>query len=1478
VNSFPELTLDDFKDVESPKSGGMPELTLEDFGIEGGDTDASKTRTETKAGSKGASPELDTGTQGQVRVRDTSQDGLETVNPEEGSVGDPFLDLSNRIENSPIGNYVGAIADLIVGTPKFIGVKLPQYAFEGAKVASGNETIGHAIGSLLKEAVPQGREIARGFQEPVGSKPFASSVIQSLMLGAPGLELVKGVKPKVEIPLRDIEKPPVQEAVAAEKPPIQIEEPTAIPPTEKKPPVQEEPVSDEFPQLTEEDFAGPAITEDVLKQMDEEQPALFFSQEKPQELTVEKTPSESDIESGETNAGLGTEREGIGIEEQPRTEGIESGTETGAAPEMAPGLGTGGQALEGAHRQAYELSQHIGERVAVGQPDSVIEAAQAAAFDNARGSLSSTGAFNQDFMVKSAMRAAGRERARLAESMDKPIGEGESDTLHDIIPSDQIPPDQAVAKNDRNNRVNKLLSELPEREQAIVRGVSMEGKTIEQVGAELGISHQRVSQLHARALDTLRKRMTETEEGLRLSKGNLAETEGDVYLLPRELREAFTPKDTKSRLLDAIQKHLGATARIRSVGLSSERLSALGPTRDTAKLASQVSKAERLANKLGLKVNWFRSDVPIQEAGAHLSGVREIAINVDALRNNDPVHIIAAHEVGHGLKTLHPELWRDLANEIRDNARSNPEALKAFNDRLRANGYKESQLLDELVSDVVADVLKNPGRFAEAMGAQPRLVARVMAAIHDILARITNRLRGAPETKTTSAMAGEAMGDIKAMRQSVMDAFRKANDKAQALDIVSEAQGLDLAMKKGKLDPTNPLARTVNLNREIREGSDVDTKALIYAERKANDFRMEFNRDAKDLHAMEYMVDEGRNLENLQKARELIETSKSKAPFVKEELDAVNHAIDNFDRLSKTPTSYDSVLQRQSQLENMTGAARHGTVDNYVSHFFEEFPEEKNSFMGWFDQMSRGPRMSRYFTKNRTFKTRAEAIHEGFKPLTKNLADNAQVRLATGQRLILQQKFIDDMTRMRTDKGFQPVYRTLKDSPRGYEPVKLSNGVTVYAHPEFHDLLKSLYSDSVIRQYRAGRAALKTSAVLKTVSLGIDTFHAFQVAFRNLAASKGMTRLGYKKGLGLLEYSKEGIQTALERKEITPAIAKYATDNRVLANKLISLGAQVGRWSDNLLGEARFHFPGLSKATEWIFQKEARGMLMQALVENAKRNMRRFPELGEREALKRTVREMNDEFGNSRVLRSATLRDMAQLTFLAPTWWITQLRSELRAYKQLGQVPVDVLRGKGLRMGTVAQAKATGLLATFMAYQAANYLTTGHSTLGNEKGHKLDLYLPIGRGLFISPFTTWFKYADQLVRLITEQGKSVPGAVGTMLGYKFHRLPQALYTLFTGRATFGPQPKTPGGVYRASLAEAIPIPMQFSGVIKQDPNSMIGYGFNVPFTKNTQWDEITKQALSGIGQHATIERPPTMIRTPARSPRTRPSRRRVRRY
>ncbi len=96
-------------------------------------------------------------------------------------------------------------------------------------------------------------------------------------------------------------------------------------------------------------------------------------------------------------------------------------------------------------------------------------------------------------------------------SLDAPVGEeGDETWVHFLADQRPSPEDNAMEHLDGDERarwIREALAELPAREEKIIRDrlLKDEGRTLESLGQELGVSKERVRQLEARALTKLRR-------------------------------------------------------------------------------------------------------------------------------------------------------------------------------------------------------------------------------------------------------------------------------------------------------------------------------------------------------------------------------------------------------------------------------------------------------------------------------------------------------------------------------------------------------------------------------------------------------------------------------------------------------------------------------------------------------------------------------------------------------------------------------------------------------------------------------------------------------------------------------------------------------------------------------------------------------------------------------------------------------------
>ena len=79
-----------------------------------------------------------------------------------------------------------------------------------------------------------------------------------------------------------------------------------------------------------------------------------------------------------------------------------------------------------------------------------------------------------------------------------------------LVPSEPPSPDRLFEQDEVRDRVRGALSQLPARERRIIGLYYFGEATMKQIGSQIGVNESRVSQLHARAMQRLRKILTGT--------------------------------------------------------------------------------------------------------------------------------------------------------------------------------------------------------------------------------------------------------------------------------------------------------------------------------------------------------------------------------------------------------------------------------------------------------------------------------------------------------------------------------------------------------------------------------------------------------------------------------------------------------------------------------------------------------------------------------------------------------------------------------------------------------------------------------------------------------------------------------------------------------------------------------------------------------------------------------------------------------
>ena len=74
-----------------------------------------------------------------------------------------------------------------------------------------------------------------------------------------------------------------------------------------------------------------------------------------------------------------------------------------------------------------------------------------------------------------------------------------------LVPSEPVSPDKAYEECEVRDRIRAAIRSLPPRERKVIGLYYYREATMKQIGAEIGVNESRVSQLHARAIQRLRK-------------------------------------------------------------------------------------------------------------------------------------------------------------------------------------------------------------------------------------------------------------------------------------------------------------------------------------------------------------------------------------------------------------------------------------------------------------------------------------------------------------------------------------------------------------------------------------------------------------------------------------------------------------------------------------------------------------------------------------------------------------------------------------------------------------------------------------------------------------------------------------------------------------------------------------------------------------------------------------------------------------
>lgn len=545
---------------------------------------------------------------------------------------------------------------------------------------------------------------------------------------------------------------------------------------------------------------------------------------------------------------------------------------------------------------------------------------------------------------------------------------------------------------------------------------------------------------------------------------------------------------------------------------------------------------------------------------------------------------------------------------------------------------------------------------------------------------------------------------------------------------------------------------------------------------------------------------------------------------------ALDHLNDpRMEQLAKEARGYmDDIIRR----EHRTGSINTPYLLNYLPHLYD-----RDLLMGFNQPFvlggGGGQTMATGFKKPRTYENIYDAISEGH-PVTEDTLDVANAvehRIRVGERLINRfywgkmfkhvkdeidgfPIFIQPKTVVRP--GAMPAAEVV---PPSHQIVEIIPGVRLGVHKGYASLFDALTANSRISGSAAGRLALETKGAIKGGLLAFDIYHVMRMLQRGLFLM-GPSKMGWRKGLTILEYPDKALNEAVAQGEITAEMASEARANRAELQAGIKMGLNVGRVQENLYRSTIRNLDKLPKWTvvhylgtlnKWIFDKLTRGLMAQSYLHEIKRLQAELPDVPIDQLRLRVARDINVYYGNlgrQGIFKSAQAQDVAMLVALAPFWVESLVRMEA---KSLINSVADPIRYQKLAVTTLPMGVGSALLSYFAVTQLANLWSRGKYTWENEEpGHKLDAFIPDltgkSRGFFFSPFSVPAEITHDLIRYLNTE-PDVLSAVARILANKASPPLRAVKTLLTGERWDREKIVGPWEKVKAAALDLVPIPI-----------------------------------------------------------------------
>ncbi len=581
---------------------------------------------------------------------------------------------------------------------------------------------------------------------------------------------------------------------------------------------------------------------------------------------------------------------------------------------------------------------------------------------------------------------------------------------------------------------------------------------------------------------------------------------------------------------------------------------------------------------------------------------------------------------------------------------------------------------------------------------------------------------------------------------------------------------------------------------------------------------------------------------------------------------AIHYAQANWDALQPLADRARLLLDEQISYERTNGIET-----EYEQHYVPQRHENILTDRGVLFGDAGGKPGSTGFKKAKVFPDYASAIEAGYKPRTLDIADLVEHRVRAGQRLVNRKLWADGFRTINDPYSGEPIMTdmvvrrisrpdgtvdTQYSAPQGYEVREIIPGVRVAVRGGFTSIFDALTGVSRLRQSAVARGALQTAGWLKSQLLLLDSFHASRTIQTSVAARGKAT---YEKGLSLLELSDRAITDAVNNNLITRDMADwirtpqpFEVNGRTVQmtpRQVADLGQQnglnVGRFADALYNEAKGTV-GTNRFSRWLFEKLTRGAMVETFLSEFTRVAKSNPDLTAHAVARQVARDVNVLFGNLQrqsFIKNLEIKDLMQMTFLAPQWVEALARREGRAVGQTLGAAKGIVTGEGAHLGTVAKTVGTGLAAYIALTQLLNAIFRGQSTIQNkEEGHKLDAFIPIGdgKGFWFSPLSVFGEITHDMIRYSHTEPSEL-SAAQRIAENKLGPVGRALKVFASGRDMQDTKLPNSWERVKETASQLVPLPIGVGPLYRA-----VGKELGAP-TAEPRPGELARQAAGSLG-------------------------------